>query len=231
MARPLFQLGPRLALCAQLIRGGRPLCDVGTDHAYLPIWLVKSGRVPQATASDCNPGPLEAAAGNAARYGAADKLTLRLSDGLREIPPSEAEDIVIAGMGGELILRIVGETPWLRDPDRRLVLQPMSSARELRTGLRELGFELLEEQAVEDAGKVYTAFSAQYIGKPSEADRLYSYMGKLRPGPEAVRKYAEKVVRDLRGRLEGALRGQGADSPEELRAVMEEVGAQYLKQR
>lgn len=231
MIRPLFQLGPRLALCAELIREGRLLCDVGTDHAYLPIWLIKSGRIPRATASDVNPGPLRAAAGNAKRYHVEDRLALRLSDGLREIAPEEAEDIVIAGMGGELILRIIAETPWLRDPERRLVLQPMSSVQELRVGLKELGFEVIEEQAVEDSGKVYTAFSAGYIGKTPETDGVYPYLGKLAPGTAAAEKYAEKVLRSLQGRLEGALRGRGTDPPEELRAVMREIEARYLGRR
>lgn len=228
MTRPLFQLGPRLALCAELSREGRALCDIGTDHAYLPIWLIKSGRIPGAIAADVNPGPLKAAAGNAKRYGVEDKLVLRLSDGLREILPGEAEDIVVAGMGGELILRMIGETPWLRDREKRLVLQPMSSIRELRTGLRDLGFEIGTERAVEEAGKVYTAFSAGYIGSVRSTDRLYPYLGKLEPGTEAARKYAEKLLRDLNGRLQGALRGQGEDSPEELREIMKEIEAGFL---
>lgn len=220
MARPLFQLGPRLELCAGLVRGGRPLCDVGTDHAYLPIWLLKSGKVPRALGCDVNPGPLETAAANARRYGVEDRLSLRLSDGLREVEPEEAADVVIAGMGGELILRMVTETPWLRDPDRNLVLQPMSSARELRTGLKDAGFEILTERAVLDGGRAYTAFSARYIGRRPETDSLYPYLGKLEPGTDAARQYAEKLLRDLRGRLEGALRGRGEDSPEELKAAI-----------
>ncbi len=231
MARPLFQLGPRLELCAGLVRGGHALCDVGTDHAYLPIWLLKSGKVPRAVASDVNPGPLETAAANAKRYGVADRLILRLSDGLRAVSPQEAEDVVIAGMGGELILRMVGETPWLRDPEKRLILQPMSSARELRAGLRDLGFALLDEQAAEDTGRIYTAFSARYIGETPATDRLYPYLGKLKPGGSAVRKYAEKLLRDLRGRLEGAVRGRGTDSPEELREAIREIEESYLEGR
>lgn len=231
MPRPLFLLGPRLALCAGLIRGGRPLCDVGTDHAYLPIWLLKSGRITRAVASDVNPGPLETAAGNARRYGVADRLTLRLSDGLREIGPKEADDVVIAGMGGELILRIVEETPWLRDPEKLLVLQPMSSARDLRLGLKRLGFEVLREQAVEDGGRPYSAFSARYAGGEPETGPVYPWMGKLEPGPGPERRYAEKVLRDMEGRLEGALRGRGEDDPEELRAAMEEIAARFGKEK
>ncbi len=228
MARPLFQLGPRLALCASLIRGGRPLCDVGTDHAYLPIWLLKSGKIPRAVASDVNPGPLETAAANARRYGVADRLSLRLSDGLREIGPQEAEDLVIAGMGGELILRMVEETPWLRDGSKRLVLQPMSSARDLRLGLKRLGFQVLGEEAVEDGGRAYSAFSTQYLGEEPETDLLYPWMGALRPGKKAAERYGEKVLRDLDGRLAGALRGRGEDDPKELEAVQREIRARFL---
>lgn len=228
MARPLFQLGARLALCADLLEGGRPFCDVGTDHAYLPIWLLKSGKIPRAVAADINEGPLETAAKNARRYGVEDRLSLRLSDGLREISPEEAEEIVIAGMGGELILRMVQETPWLCFPDRRLVLQPMSSAEELRRGLVRLGFSVLEEQAVLDGGRPYTAFSAVFGGTPrSEPDILFPYLGRLSPGTEAAEQYAAKVRRDLLGRLEGALRGRGGEDPEHLRQVIRELEARY----
>ena len=162
--RPLFSLGPRLALCAALVREGSPLCDVGTDHAYLPIWLLKTGKVPRALACDINPGPLEAARRDGAKYEVGEELSFRLSDGLQAVLPQEAGDVVLAGMGGELILRIVGETPWLRDGAKRLVLQPMSSVAELRRGLAELGFQVLQEQAVVDGGKVYSAFSAPTKG-------------------------------------------------------------------
>ena len=228
MARPLFQLSPRLALCANLVREGSVLCDVGTDHAYLPIHLLKSGKIPRAIASDINPGPLASAASNAEKYGAEENLTLRLSDGLRKIGPEEADDIVIAGMGGELILRIIAETPWLLQGEKRLILQPMSSVGELRIGLRDLGFAVLEEQAAEDAGKVYSAFTVVFSETAPETDEWYPYMGKLRPGEEAVKRYAEKVLRELRNRLKGAERGQGEQSPEELLHIIQGIEARYL---
>ena len=89
--RPLFTLGARLALCADLVRPGRALCDVGTDHAYLPIWLLKMGKIPRALACDVNPGPLEAARRDGEKYQVGEGLTLRLSDGLRQVTPEEAE--------------------------------------------------------------------------------------------------------------------------------------------
>ncbi len=215
-------------MCAQLCRDGSALCDVGTDHAYLPIWLLKAGRVPKALACDIRPGPLENAGRNARRYGVEDRLSLRLSDGLREVRPEEAETVVVAGMGGEVILRIVAETSWLREPGRLLVLQPMSSASDLRLGLRELCFEVLEERAVTDGGRPYTAFSACYGGTRPETVPLYPYIGKLRPGTEAARLYAEKTVRDLRGRLAGAVRGRGDEDPEALRGAIAEIEKSFL---
>lgn len=224
--RPLFQLGPRLALCAALVREGSPLCDVGTDHAYLPIWLLKTGKIPRALACDVNPGPLEAARRDGEKYQVGPGLSFRQSDGLREVFPQEAEDIVIAGMGGELILRIVEETPWLKDGQKRLVLQPMSSVPELRIGLRKLGFVVLQEEAVMDGGKVYSAFAAQYQGVPGEERPLYPYLGKLRPGAPFVDAYVQKVLRELSARRQGALHrgeGQRAAQLEKMIRLMEET--------
>ena len=217
--RPLFSLGPRLALCAALVREGSPLCDVGTDHAYLPIWLLKTGKIPRALACDINPGPLEAARRDGAKYEVGEALSFRLSDGLRAVLPEEAGDVVLAGMGGELILRSVGETPWLRDGAKRLVLQPMSSVPQLRLGLQELGFAVLEEQAVEDGGKIYSAFAAQYQGQVPDPGPLYPYLGKLTPGAPWVDRYGEKVLRDLENQARGA-RHRGE---EERAAALEEV--------
>lgn len=228
--RPLFSLGPRLALCAALVREGSPLCDVGTDHAYLPIWLLKTGKVPRALACDINPGPLEAARRDGAKYEVGEALSFRLSDGLRAVLPQEAGDVVLAGMGGELILRIVGETPWLRDGAKRLVLQPMSSVAELRRGLAELGFQVLQEQAVVDGGKVYSAFSAAYQGAPVENGPLYPYLGKLIPGAPHVEGYARKVLRSLEAQRQGALHREDSQRAAQLEELLSQIGQIYLPQ-
>ena len=226
--RPLFQLGPRLALCASLVREGSTLCDVGTDHGYLPIWLLKTGKIPKALACDINPGPLEAARRDGAKYGVGEELSFRLSDGLEAVSPEEAEDIAIAGMGGELILRIVTQAPWLRDPQKRLILQPMSSVPELRLGLRDLGFAVLQEEAVEDGGKVYSAFSAQYQGSPVETGPLYPYLGNLRPGAPQVEAYAQKALRVLTAQQKGALHTGDEDRAAFLEGLIRQIQELYL---
>ncbi|MGI6255024.1 MAG: class I SAM-dependent methyltransferase [Acutalibacter sp.] len=228
--RPLFTLGPRLALCADLVRPGSALCDVGTDHAYLPIWLLKQGKIPRALACDVNPGPLEAARRDGEKYQVGEGLTLRLSDGLCQVAPQEAEDVVIAGMGGELILRIVEETPWLQEGEKRLILQPMSSVPELREGLKRLGFEVLEEHAVQDSGKVYSAFAAQYRGAPLETSPLYLLMGKLAPGEPHVDTYARKVLRELAAQRKGALHREDTSRAEMLEGWIRQIQAAYLEE-
>ncbi len=228
MARPLFQLGPRLAACAGLLEGGRPVADIGTDHGYLPIWLIKQGLAPVVLAADINPKPLAVAKKNAQRYGVEDKIILTLSNGLQNVPPELAQEIVLAGMGGELIFRVLTAVPWVKTGGRRLVLQPMSRAPELRKGLLKLGFEVLEEKALEDGSRVYSAFSARYIGNISSTGRLFPYMGKILPGTEAAEKYAKKVLSGMLGQLNGLSHKGKLEEASQLQEVAEEIKRIYL---
>ncbi len=228
MARPLFQLGPRLAACASLLKEGEPVADIGTDHAYLPIWLLKKDLVPKALGADLRPGPLETARKNALRYQVADRLTLVLSDGLSRVPPEEAQQVVIAGMGGELILRIIEDAPWLKAGEHRLVLQPMTCAPLLRTGLSRLGFMIEEELAVEDMGRAYSALSARYIGAPIQADERFRYMGKLRPGTAASRQYAKKVLSGLSGTIQGLHHKEQREEVEKLEEISLQIRREFL---
>ena len=99
-AKPLFVLSPRLAMCASFVRRGCRMADIGTDHAYLPVWLVKSGYIKSAVAADIRPGPLENGRRTIQTYHVQRQVSTRLTDGLLQISPEECDDIVIAGMGG-----------------------------------------------------------------------------------------------------------------------------------
>ena len=146
--RPLFQLDPRLSLCASFVPAGAKLADIGTDHGYLPIWLAKTGRVIHAVAADLRPGPLERAKENVRKYQVEDIVELRLSDGLQAFLPEEADFIVIAGMGGETILSILEAAPWTNNARYTLLLQPMTKAEVLRPWLSEHGYSFLRERLV-----------------------------------------------------------------------------------
>lgn len=148
-------LGDRLAACASLVRRGAFLCDVGTDHAYLPIYLCESGVISRAVASDINEGPILRAKENIAAHRLADKIDTALTGGLHSLEERGFSDIVIAGMGGLMIRDIISEAPFLRDEKISLVLQPMKNEDELRLWLSENGFLIADERLALDSGKIY----------------------------------------------------------------------------
>ncbi len=175
------KLDSRLRLCASFVRQGARVADIGTDHAYLPVWLCENGICPRAIAADINPEPLQSGQRTVAAAHLEDKITLRLSDGLREIAADEADDIVIAGMGGELIARIIGACAYAHDTNKRFILQPMTRSEELLRWLCAGGFQILRQDCCAAAKKCYTVLLVQYTGEHRTYDALYPYLGELRP--------------------------------------------------
>ncbi len=142
----------RLSLCASFVRQGARLADIGTDHAYLPVWLCRNGVCPSAIAADINPEPLSRGQLTVEEAGLSDRITTRLSDGLSEISAGEADDIVIAGMGGELIAKIIGSCAFSRDKDKRWILQPMTKSEILIEWLCDNGYSILRQDCCVASG-------------------------------------------------------------------------------
>lgn len=157
------RLDGRLASAAAFVRGGC-IADIGTDHAYLPAALLLEGRAERAVASDINEGPLRRAARTVAKYRLEDRITLLLTDGLRGIDACAPDDIIIFGMGGELISAIISDAPWVRSPRIRLILQPMTRRAELRSRLLSDGFRIEGEVMSEADGRIYQTICAAYGG-------------------------------------------------------------------
>lgn len=204
-----FSLGPRLGLCASFVRPGCRLADIGADHAHLSVWLACRGAVRSAIAADVREGPLGAARRTIARCGVESLVTARLSDGLRAIRPEEADDIVIAGMGGELIARIVGEAPWLCTPERHLILQPMTSAEDLRRFLLRAGFAVSREEAVCEDERVYSAMLVWFDPETAAlqaADPVFPYRGLVTGAGEAGCAYLLRRAASLEKRVNGLRR-------------------------
>ncbi|MBE6793552.1 MAG: SAM-dependent methyltransferase [Ruminococcaceae bacterium] len=195
--RPLFTLNNRLQLCAEMVRKGSRIADIGTDHAYLPVWLVRAGFVSFALACDIKAEPLKAGRLTISKYHAEDKVETRLCDGLRDVRPQEVDDIVIAGMGGETIVHILSEASWLKDKSKRLVLQPMSKHELVIAYLYEQGFELTEHRCTVADGKIYTAFSAQYTGAEKAVDEVFCYVGLLKAEDENDRRFILSTLNHL----------------------------------
>ncbi len=169
----------RLALCAGFVRQGVAVADIGTDHAYLPLWLLESGKIRSAVAADIKKGPLARAEKNIKRQSAGDKIALRLSDGLKNISPNEADDIVIAGMGGEVIAGILSGCEWIKNRDKRLILQPMSKPEALLRWLFENGFSVLRQKCALASGRYYTVMLCEYTGEAPSFDESDCYLGAL----------------------------------------------------
>lgn len=153
-------ISKRLRLCAQLVPPGARVADIGTDHGYLGLYLLQNGLAAHVLAADLRPQPLQTAKLHAAKFGFAGQMEFRLSDGLAEIAPDEADTIVCAGMGGDLIVEILSACPWLRGRNYTLILQPQSAGQELRRWLGEHGFAIACEQLVQDGKFLYTVLRA-----------------------------------------------------------------------
>ena len=155
-----MELTPRLQAAADQVPQGARLADVGTDHGYLPVWLLLNWRIRRAIASDLRRGPLDTARENARFYGVTDRMDFRLCDGLTGIRPEEADAVTIAGMGGETIAAILAAAPWTKE-DRTLVLQPMTSFPELRLWLQQNGYTIERETIAREADRLYTIWTVR----------------------------------------------------------------------
>ncbi len=209
-------LDDRLATAFRFVRPGAVVADIGTDHAYLPAALINAGIASRAIAADINQGPLVHAAETVARYALADRITLRQTDGLHGIAESGATDILIFGMGGELIARIIDEAPFTRDAGIRLILQPMTKQAELRRYLVGHGYAIVGECMSAAAGKRYQTICAEYTGVVTALTELEAEFGPciLRENGPLLHEAMAHRVRVLEARLAGRREG-GLDGGED----------------
>ena len=147
-------LSPRLQTCCSFVHTGDRVADIGCDHGYLGIYLLKNSIAQTVIASDINKGPLDSAVRNSEKFGVRDKMTFYLSDGVRNIP-REFDTLVCAGMGGDTMVSILEAAPWLKNEQYRLILQCQSKNGALRRYLSENGWKILQEQIVKDGKFLY----------------------------------------------------------------------------
>ena len=219
----MISIDARLTKCAKFLRGDK-LCDIGTDHAYLPVYALLKGLSSSAIAADINEGPLDSAKKTIIKYNLTDKIKARLSDGLAKINSDEADDIVIAGMGGELIARILSDAPWTKHIEKRLILQPMTFEHTLRIFLYENDFEIVSEEAVTAGGKVYTVICAQYIGEKAEVNELYQHIGKISGETDEDKLYIKKIITRLTNKAKGLKDEEYKENEKIIKKLKEKIG-------
>ena len=157
-----MELTPRLRAVAELVPAGASIADIGTDHAYLPVWLLLEGKITRAIAADLREGPLNRAKLTAKEYNCTENIAFRLCDGLSGIAPEEADTIVIAGMGGETIAAILEQAAWTKNERYTLILQPMSAQNDLRRWLWQQGYDIKYERIICEGDKLYNILLASY---------------------------------------------------------------------
>lgn len=214
-----LELPPRLRLLADWVRPGARIADVGTDHAYLPVWLRLHGRVVSAIACDLREGPLNRARETGRTYGVDAEIDFRLGDGLTVVSPEEADTIVIAGMGGENIAAILARALWTAGGDHILLLQPQSRAEALRAFLAENGYAIRREALAEDRGTIYPVLEAAGGEMTLTLGQLYGGAALLRD-PLGDRYIIEKIIR-LQNAVAGVNRsGGGQERADALREII-----------
>jgi len=199
-----IELTPRLKTVGDMVREGVRVADVGTDHAFLPLYLIKNGKISSAIASDINIGPIKNALNNINDHQCQDYIKVVHCSGLNGVSGNEVDDVIIAGMGGELISAIINDADWLKSPDKHLILQPMSRANELRRYLCDNGFEISEERIASEGKRLYTVISAYYCGEKIGYDDVFLHVGKvLLNQSDDARRYALNQADVLRRAAEG----------------------------
>lgn len=177
----MVKLSNRLLTVASLVTKGNVLADVGTDHGYIPIYLLQKELIPRAIAMDINAGPLERAKEHVAQFGLGDYIETRLSDGVNALTPGEADSILIAGMGGGLVLHILSDGEAVCRQAKELILQPQSELERVRAYLWMNGYVILEENIVLEDEKFYPMLRVQYQGvvdEVSAGNELFCRYGK-----------------------------------------------------
>lgn len=155
------KLSPRLEAIAKYVKPNSKVLDVGTDHAYLPVFLIHKGICSRVIAGDLNAKPLSSAHQTVLSYGLEQRIELRLGNGLEIIQSGEADMIIIAGMGGGTIAEILAAAPEKLASVQRLILQPMNASGILRRWLRHNGWSLVQETLVEENGRLYIILVAE----------------------------------------------------------------------
>lgn len=204
------RLSERLKLVAAFVPQGSRIADIGTDHAYVPIYLAEQGRIASALAMDVKEGPLKRAREHIAGYKGDCPIQARLSDGLKELKAGEADTVIIAGMGGELEISILDAGRHVWDSVKTWILSPQSDLDKVRRFLADHGFLIDREAMLKEDGKFYTVMSVSRGTMSYEKEIYYLYGKRLLEKKDPV---LEEYLKKEEGRLMGILEQLSENHP------------------
>lgn len=212
----MIKLTERLSAVAQLVNENALLADIGCDHGYLPAYLLLSGKIKSAVASDINEGPLASCRQLVAEYSLEDKMKCILSNGLQEISEADCTDIAVCGMGGELIADIISSCKWAKNSEKHFVFNPMTHPEILRKFLCDSGFEIKTDVIVKEGKHFYNVFDAVYTGNIREYPQSYYYLGNI--NNFKYKEYFNHLLNYLENKMKG-----GEDFSEIISAIKEKI--------
>lgn len=202
-------LSNRLLACVACINPGDRVADVGCDHGYLAIHLLREGIAGSVIASDINEQPLQSALRNAVKYGVKEKISFYLSNGVQSIP-RDFDTMVCAGMGADTMIAILGTAPWLKDPRYRLILQCQSRRPALREYLYQNGYRIIRETLAQDGRFLYPVMEVVFApGEILTPGGYYISPALLESGSPLLPAFYERVAAGLRTTVEGLSRTGG----------------------
>jgi tRNA (adenine22-N1)-methyltransferase len=206
-----IKLTARLSQIASFVKRGSIVADIGTDHGYIPVYLRQTDTCQFVIASDINQGPLDSAVKTAEKYGISD-IRFVHAPGLDGISPTDADTIVIAGMGGETITDILNAAPWVHSRNISLILQPQSKTEVLSEFLRSGGFHIADIRLVRDCGRIYLVLLSE-VGEFGEPDRFFLRHLAAHYDP-LLHEYAGGILQKLQRRHLGLIASSCTDEKE-----------------
>lgn len=206
-------LSKRLQCIADLVPVGSRVVDVGTDHAYIPLWLLEHGVSEYVIASDIKEGPLEKAKNNALREGTREGIRFVLAPGLAGCEAEEVDCILIAGMGGETIIEILTAAPWARE--KHLVLQPQTKLPQLRRWLNDNAYDVIDARLVYDSGRLYQVWQVVAGARRGlTAFELLLEPSLVAKADPLLPVYVDQLVKKLHIRIQGLEKAASGDDRE-----------------
>lgn len=227
-----MQLSLRLCAIADMVTEGNKLVDVGCDHGYLPVYLLLNKKIPGAVAVDVRKGPLSRAEEHISQYGLEAYIETRLSDGLSAVKPGEGDTLVIAGMGGPLMERILTEGKEVRETFLEMILQPQSDIPHFRHFIRKEGWEIVKEEMILEDGKFYPVMKVhpadkENMEKWTKEEEMFGKYLLMRKHP-VLKKYLERELRirnEILDRLFSVSKGTAEARIQEVKEEKEQIEA------
>lgn len=227
-----MELSKRLKKVADMVSQGKRVADIGCDHAYVSIYLIKEGTASKVIALDINKGPLSRANENIKKYGFSQLIETRLSDGAKRLQPGEVDTLLIAGMGGALMVKILTESKEVVDSCEELILQPQSEIFLVRKLLEQIGFQIVDEDMIIEDKKYYVMIKArkEKVNQGNNTKEIYYRYGELllkRRNP-VLKEFLKEGLRGNQELIDRLKLGDSINGKKRIEEIRKEI--EYIKE-